>query len=150
MPDFGQYTKEEFYRRLKESCKYDGKTRECVRCGELDRDNLDTTMRALGGDSGKAIAELVRQVETLVAGPVTEKEPEPNDPNPFTSLFAFKETFGSEKQKIEIGEKTVEPVVGDSEIEQVIRSQAILDARRRCLQLYNRCKSALKMPVMDN
>ena len=117
---------------------------------ELDRDNLDTTMRALGGDSGKAIAELVRQVETLVAGPVKEKEPEPDDPNPFTSLFAFKKTFGGENKKIETGGETLEPVVGDSEIEQVIRSQAILDARRRCLQLYNRCKSILKMPVMDN
>ncbi len=117
---------------------------------ELDRDNLDTTMRALGGDSGKAIAELVKQVETLVAGPVKEKEPEPDDPNPFTSLFAFKKTFGSENKRIEPGGETVAPIIPDSEIEQVIRSQAILDARRRCLQLYNHCKSALKMPVMDD
>lgn len=117
---------------------------------ELDRDNLDTTLRALGGDSGKAIAELVRQVETLVAEPVKEIKPEPDDPNPFTALFAFKKTFGSENQKTEVGGETPGPVVGDSEIEQVIRSQAILDARRRCLQLYNRCKLALKMPVLDN
>ena len=117
---------------------------------ELDRDNLDTTMRALGGDSGNAIAELVQHVETLVAGPVKEKEPEPDDPNPFTSLFAFKKTFRGENRKIETGGETIEPVVRDSEIEQVIRSQAILDARRRCLQLYNHCKSALKMPVMGN
>jgi hypothetical protein len=117
---------------------------------ELDRDNLDTTLRALGGDSSKAIVELVKQVETLVAGPVKEKEPEPDDLNPFTSLFAFKKTFGGENQKSETGGETLGPVVRDSEIEQVIRSQAILDARRRCLQFYNRCKSALKMPVMDN
>ncbi len=117
---------------------------------ELDRDNLDTTLRALGGDSGKAITELIKQVETLVAGPVKEKEPEPDDPNPFTSLFAFKKTFGGESKKIETGGETPEPVIRDSEIEQVIRSQAILDARRRCLQLYNRCKSVLKMPVMDD
>lgn len=117
---------------------------------ELDRDNLDTTMRALGGDSGKGIAELVKQVEALVAGPVKEKEPEPDDPNPFTSLFAFKNSFGSESKKIETGSEPLDPVVGDSEIEQVIRSQVILDARRRCLQLYNRCKSALRMPVMNN
>ena len=116
---------------------------------ELDRDNLDTTMRALGGDSGKVIAELVQHVETLAAGPDKEEEPEPDDPNPFTSLFAFKKTFGSENEKIETGSETIEPVVRDSEIEQVIRSQAILDARRRCLQFYNRCKSVLKMPVMD-
>jgi hypothetical protein len=31
-----------------------------------------------------------------------------------------------------------------------IRSQTILDARRRCLRLYNRCKSSLRMPVMDD
>ena len=117
---------------------------------ELDRDNLDTTLQALGGDSGKAITELIKQVETLVGGPVKEQEPEPNDPNPFTSLFAFKKTFESESKKIETGGETLEPVVRDSEIEQVIRSQAILDARRRCLQLYNRCKSILKMPGMDD
>lgn len=117
---------------------------------ELDRDNLDTTLRALGGDSSKAITELVRQVENLVAGPEKEKEPEPDDPNPFTALFAFKKTFGSENQKTEVGGEILGPVVGDSEIEQVIRSQTILDARRRCLQLYNRCKLALKMPAMDN
>ncbi len=117
---------------------------------QLDRDNLDTTLRALGGDSGKVITELVQHVETLVARPVKEKEPEPDDPNPFTSLLAFKKTFESESKKIETGSETLEPVVRDSEIEQVIRSQAILDARRRCLQLYNRCKSALKMPVMDD
>jgi hypothetical protein len=116
----------------------------------LERDNFDATLRALGGDSVKAIAELVRQVETLVAEPVKAKEAEPDDPNPFTSLFAFKKAFGSENKKIEINGKTFEPVVGDSEIEQVIRSQATLDARRRCLQFYNRCKSALKMPVMDD
>ena len=66
---------------------------------ELDRDNLDTTLRALGGDSGKAIAELVQHVETLVAGPEKEKEPERDDPNPFTSLFAFKKTFGERKSR---------------------------------------------------
>jgi hypothetical protein len=117
---------------------------------ELDRDNLDTTMQALAGDSGEAITDLVKQVEALVAEPVKEKEPEPVDPNPFASLFAFRKTFGSENQKSETGDETIEPVVSDSEIERVIRSQVILDARRRCLRLYNRCKSALKMPVMDN
>ncbi|HEV2437925.1 MAG TPA: hypothetical protein VG077_18170, partial [Verrucomicrobiae bacterium] len=117
---------------------------------ELDQDNLDTTLRALGGESGKAIGDLVRQVETLVAGPVKEKEPEPNDPNPFTSLFAFKKTFGSENKKIEVSSETVELVPSDSEIERVVRSQAILDARRRCLQFYNRGKSALHMPEMDD
>lgn len=115
----------------------------------LDQDNFDTTMRALGGDGGRAIAELVKQVEALMTGPVKEKEPEPDDPNPFTSLFAFKETFGRQNKEIKTVGGTIEQVVGDSEIEQVIRSQAILDARRRCLQLYNRCKSGLKMPVMD-
>lgn len=114
---------------------------------ELDRDNLDTTMKALGGDSGKAIAELVRQVETLVAGPVKEKEPEPVDPNPFTSLFAFKKTFKGENKEIKTDSENIQP---DSEIEKVIRSQASLDSRRRCLQFYNRCKSTLKMPVMDD
>jgi hypothetical protein len=116
----------------------------------LDQDNLDATMQALAGDSGKAIAELVKQVENLVTEPPKETEPNPEDSNPFASLFAFKNTFGSQNQKAETGGKTLQPLVPDTEIEQVIRSQAILDARRRCLRLYNRCKLVLKMPVMDD
>ena len=32
MPDFGQYTAEEVFRRLIDSSRYDGKTLQCVRC----------------------------------------------------------------------------------------------------------------------
>ena len=34
MLDFGQYTQQEVFSRLKESCAHDGKTRPCVRCGK--------------------------------------------------------------------------------------------------------------------
>lgn len=40
MPDFGQYSQEEAFRRLKASCGYDGKTRQCVRCGKPTRAGL--------------------------------------------------------------------------------------------------------------
>ena len=40
MPDFGQYTEEEVFRRLKESCQYDGKTHACVRCGKPTKARL--------------------------------------------------------------------------------------------------------------
>lgn len=40
MPDFGQYTEREVFRRLKESFSYDGKTRDCVRCGKPTRARL--------------------------------------------------------------------------------------------------------------
>ena len=36
-------------------------------------------------------------------------------------------------------------LVVDTGVESVIRSQAILDARRRCLELYRRCKAKLGM-----
>lgn len=40
MPDFGQYTQEEFFQKLRQSCRYDGKTRECVRCGKPTKAGL--------------------------------------------------------------------------------------------------------------
>jgi hypothetical protein len=40
MPDFGQYPEETVYARLREACKYDGKSRLCVRCGKTTRAGL--------------------------------------------------------------------------------------------------------------
>jgi len=40
MTDFGQYTQEEALKRLRESCKYDGKAHVCVRCGKPTRARL--------------------------------------------------------------------------------------------------------------
>jgi len=40
MTDFGQYTAEQAYGRLKHACRYDGKTRVCERCGNSTRAGL--------------------------------------------------------------------------------------------------------------
>jgi hypothetical protein len=110
---------------------------------ELDRENLDEVIYGLGEASGSTLNALVQQVETLVTAP-KESESVTSDSNPFTALFDFSDWFGSGDSD------TGMPVVGklqpDSELEQVIRSQALLVARRRCLEFYDRCKQALKMP----
>lgn len=111
---------------------------------ELDRDNLDELVHSLGEGSSRVLNELIKQIDELVTEP---KQPAPaaTDPNPFFALFDFSEWFGGDEKKSE-NESAVSVLWPDSEIEAVIRSQAILEARRRCQEVYHRCKQALKMP----
>ncbi len=113
---------------------------------EIDRDNLGEVLGAVSGRKGMALNELVRQIEALVAEP-SKQDSKPDDPNPFTSLFAFKGAFGDEEKASggETREAGVNEIRRDSDFERVIRSQTILEARRRCLDFYTRCKQALKM-----
>jgi hypothetical protein len=100
----------------------------------------------VGGDAAGALSEIVEEIEGLVPGPPKEEQ-KPEDPNPFTALFDFGKAKATSAAGTE-GDSTnryPQPIRSDSEIEKVIRSQAILEARRRCLDFYARCKQALKM-----
>lgn len=112
---------------------------------EIDQDNLGEVLGAVSGKKGMALNELLRQIEALVAVP-PKHDSKPDDPNPFTALFGWGETFGQQASD-DAGThgNHARPIRRDSDIEQVIRSQVLLDARRRCREFYNRCKLALKM-----
>jgi hypothetical protein len=113
---------------------------------ELERDDLREVIGAVAGNAAGALSEIVEEIEGLVPEAAKEGQ-KPDDPNPFTALFDFKKSNptrapGSETISINASPR---PIRSDSDIERVIRSQAILDARRRCLDFYTRCKQALKM-----
>jgi len=113
---------------------------------EVERDDLREVIGAVAGKAAGALSEIVEQIENLVPQPPKE-ELEPDDPNPFTALFDFKKSNtprDPDSGTISIS-ASPRPIRSDSDIEKVIRSQAILDARRRCLDFYTRCKQALKM-----
>jgi hypothetical protein len=112
---------------------------------ELDRENLVEVIHSLGEASLTTLNNLVKEIDVLVTEP-KQSEPVTTDPNPFTALFDFSGWFGG-------GDRVVDkeaPVAlrPDSAIEAVIRSQAILEARRRCVGCYNRCKQVLQMPCL--
>ncbi len=109
---------------------------------ELDRDDLNQVIQSVGEASAQTLTELTQAIEGLIPKPKLS-EPAATDPNPFLALFDFSDWFGVG----EVGDtsKEVLSLRTDSDIETVIRSQALLDARRRCLEFYTRCKQALRM-----
>jgi hypothetical protein len=114
--------------------------------GEIERDELREVIGVVAGDAAGALNEIVEEVERLIPEPPKEKQ-EPENPNPFTALFDFKREKATNAADGERDSTTsfLQAIRGDSEIEKVVRSQAILEARRRCLDFYGRCKQALKM-----
>jgi hypothetical protein len=74
----------------------------------------------------------------------TKSETDASDPNPFTALFDFSDWSGSDWGDARHNADTL--LKHDSEIEEIVRSQALLDARRRCHEFYTRCKQSLRMP----
>jgi hypothetical protein len=116
--------------------------------GEIERDDLREVVGLVVGKKAGSLSDILNKLEALLAEPEAS-EPEPDDPNPFTALFDFKGTF-REKNAAE-GERQLgtiaQPIRADSDFEKVIRSQAILDARRRCSEFYEQIKRRLQMPV---
>ena len=88
----------------------------------------------------------VEEIEGLVPKPPKEEQ-EPDDLNPFTALFDFKKdkTTNAGDGERNSTNSLAWATRADSDVEKAIRSQANLDARRRCLGFYERCKQALKM-----
>jgi hypothetical protein len=110
---------------------------------ELDRENLGELVHAVGESSATVLQQLVAEMDSLLV------EPQPaatgtTDTNPFSALFDFSGWFGEGEARTQDAPAMV-TLRPDSDIEQVIRSQALLDARRRCQECYRRCKQAFGM-----
>jgi UDP:flavonoid glycosyltransferase YjiC (YdhE family) len=73
-----------------------------------------------------------------------------DDPNPFLALFGFEDRQSAREMRATSRTTQVFwwAVKADTDVEAVVRSQAILDARRRCLEFYNRSKTRLRMPII--
>ena len=115
--------------------------------GEMDREKLDEVIATVAPKASGTLNQLLQQMESFAPAPV-KSESEPDDPNPFLALFGL-EDRPSESEAGNTGDTAKVhwwSTAKDTDVELVVRSQAILDARRRCLEFYNRCKAALKMP----
>jgi len=112
----------------------------------LDQDNLGAVIDAVAGKAQAPSNEILRQIDRIVSEPAQPK-PQPDDPNPFVALFSFLKPLvgGQSENKTNAHLSGVGPICPDSEVERVLRSQAIIEARRRCLEFYGRCKQELQM-----
>jgi len=113
---------------------------------ELDRENLSEVCGALTGLGAKSLSQFLKEIEHLVREPEAAKL-QSDDPNPFIALFDFRSTMGDRQTtpEADLASGQVRAIRRDSDMEQVIRSQAILEARRLCLEFYKRCKQRLGM-----
>jgi hypothetical protein len=113
---------------------------------EIDRENLGEVMAAVGGKVSETLNQLLSRMESLVAEPA-KPEAKADDPNPFLALFGLEDRRSESEGESRNDAAQVQwwSIAEDTEVETVVRSQAILEARRRCLDFYGRCKQALKM-----
>lgn len=109
---------------------------------ELQRSEWGEVLGMLETNLSGDLNRLLGDLDELLVEPKLEltakPSPETDDPNPFTALFDFGGWFSADQQPPEA--ELVEPLKPDTESEAVIRSVHLLEARQRCLEIYNRSK----------
>ncbi len=117
---------------------------------EIDKDDLDDTFSLIEGATSESLMQIQKEIDEFLnedKDKKEEKKENKNTGNPFSALIdSFKELFGKkkkeEKPKNKIGEYK-----SDSDLEQVMRSEAIIQARQSCLKFYNLYKKSHNMPA---
>lgn len=130
----------------------------------LNQDELATLRRELQrGEWGEALGlleqatstgleNLLKDLDELLAEKPSEP-PQPisvsEDSNPFSALFSCLKLFTSTPPRPQTS-ASAEPFRPDKGIERVLRSFALLEARARCLELYEQQKRLRQMPVLGD
>jgi hypothetical protein len=118
---------------------------------ELDKDDLRDLVVALEGTTEERLALVQKDIEEVLGDvyrerAAMEEERRSEDVNPFAALFSFlrrKESARDQRMDRSLG------IPRDSAVEKVIRSQAIIEARKKCFGLYEDLKAALGMPALQ-
>ena len=115
---------------------------------EVEYDDFREVIGAVVENAQGTLSDIIGKIETLLSPEVAGVQ-EPDDSNPFSALFDFGATFGKGKPQSSAHRPALagKPIPADSDFEAVIRSQAILDARKRCLDFYEHEKQRLQMPL---
>ena len=116
---------------------------------ELRRSQWGEVLGLLEENTASNLEALLGNLDELLADKQSkEKPPAPvsEDTNPFSALFSWTELFASTPSKAD-PLTPVEPLRPDNDIERVLRSFALLEARAWCRKLYDHEKQARQMPV---
>ncbi|RMD65786.1 hypothetical protein D6817_05440 [Candidatus Pacearchaeota archaeon] len=108
----------------------------------VDEDNLEDAYKVIAGATEESLEHLKTDIDELlgeVEQKKEEKKEENEDINPFSALFSLFKPAKKEPEERDIS-KGIEK---DNDYEKVIRSQAILNARRRCADMYSSFKKSL-------
>ena len=113
----------------------------------VEQDDLGDLFKATVGLTDESVAQLQREleklesVESMTGQGSKANSPADEDVNPFSALLSLLRWDDNDAAKGEAGQ-VVRP---DSEIEKVLRNQALFQARRSCRLLYDRFKKRLNM-----
>jgi len=109
---------------------------------ELQRSEWGEVLGLLEQDTATNFDSLLSDLDELLAeapAKSTQQKSTSTDTNPFSALFSLGELF-----KTDDGDSKVvapaEPLKPDTEVEQVLRSVALLEARACCAEMYGRAK----------
>ena len=105
---------------------------------ELEKDDLGDLMQLLEGSTSESLGAIQVDLDEFLDDKKKEEKEESRDVNPFGALFSI---FKTEKKKDE-----GKGVAKDTDVEKIIRNQALIKARVDCRKLYNSFKGANEMP----
>lgn len=112
---------------------------------QLEEDDLNDAMNLIEGATTESLEQLKLDIDEFLDEKINEKKKKESsfDENPFSALFSF---FKDKKEDEKEGKEN--KLNEDSYAEKIIRSQAIIEARKRCYKVYDGYKKAHKMPSL--
>ncbi len=112
---------------------------------EIEKDNLGDVLKLIEGSTSESLAYIRDEIDLFLEENEVKEKKKVNeeDTNPFSALFSIfkKERSKEEKKDLSAG------IPADSEMEKVVRNQAILKARKECRKIYDLYKKAHNMPA---
>ncbi len=114
---------------------------------EIEKDDMGDVFSLMEGATTESLDQLKLDLDEFI-GPDKEKdkkEKRENDSNPFSALFSI---FSSGENKNSKDKKKESNLGKDSYVEQILRSQALIEARKKCYRVYDLYKKTHKMPSL--
>ncbi len=114
---------------------------------DIEKDDLGDVLSLIEGATERSLSQLTKDIEEFLDEKKEEKKKsESEDSNPFAALFFFMKPLLPEAKKKEKADQYL--ITIDTDFEQILRSQAIIDARKRCYRVYDLYKKSHKMPSL--
>ena len=120
---------------------------------QLEWDDLKDVYRLIAGSTEESLGQLQTDIDEILGEAEdsngAKKEPSSEETNPFAAIFSiFTDIFKkSQKPAEKKREEKILEIKPDSDLEKVMRSQAGLEARRRCRKLYDSFKKLKNSPT---
>ena len=120
---------------------------------EIEKDDWGDLFERVAGVTEESLAQLQDEMNPFLDGDVANQseagpapEPTSEDTNPFSALFSIFSGWTDTGVAELGGGPRIKP---DSKVEQVVRNQALLKARRECRKIYEFYKKAHGMPTFS-